>query len=109
MIAVSRQQVTEAALAIGALGALVVGWGALAVIRGTAERRQERLVTLIDAAHRRRVRDPDRRVPRGAVRERDGGRLLALGVVLALMGAQIATRRRGAAIRSRASRSSPDW
>ena len=47
MIAVSRQQVTEAALAIGALGALVVGWGALAVIRGTAERRQERLATLI--------------------------------------------------------------
>ncbi len=47
MIAVSRQQVTEAALAIGALGALVVGWGALAVLRGTAERRQERLATLI--------------------------------------------------------------
>ena len=47
MIAVSRQQVTEAALAIGALGALVVGWGALAVIRGTAERRQERMATLI--------------------------------------------------------------
>jgi uncharacterized membrane protein YGL010W len=47
MIAVSRQQVTEVALAIGALGALVVGWGALAVIRGTAERRQERLATLI--------------------------------------------------------------
>jgi hypothetical protein len=43
MIAVSRQQVTEVALAIGALGALVVGWGALAVIRGT----QERLATLI--------------------------------------------------------------
>ena len=47
MIAVSRQQVTEAALAIGALGALVVGWGALAVMRGTVERRQERLATLI--------------------------------------------------------------
>ena len=47
MIAVSRQQVTEVALAIGALGALVVGWGALAVIRGTAERRQERMSTLI--------------------------------------------------------------
>jgi len=49
MIAVSRQQVTEAALAMGALGALVVGWGALAVIRGTAERRQERLATLVGA------------------------------------------------------------
>ena len=49
MIAVSRQQVTEVALAIGALGALVLGWGALAVIRGTAERRQERTATLIGA------------------------------------------------------------
>lgn len=47
MIAVSRQQVSELALAVGALGALVVGWGALAVLRGTAERRQERLATLI--------------------------------------------------------------
>ena len=49
MIAVSRQQVTEAALAVGALGALVVGWGALTVLRGTDDRRRERVATLIGA------------------------------------------------------------
>jgi NADH:ubiquinone oxidoreductase subunit 2 (subunit N) len=47
ILAVSRQQVSEAGLVLGLLGALIVGWGALAVIRGSAERRQERQATLI--------------------------------------------------------------
>jgi len=49
VIAVSRQQVSELGLGLGVLGALVVAWGAFAILSGRDDRRHERMATLVGA------------------------------------------------------------
>src|SRR5437867_7564247 len=44
------RRITEIGLLLGFIGALVVGWGAYKVIRGSFERELERVTTLIGVA-----------------------------------------------------------
>jgi predicted lysophospholipase L1 biosynthesis ABC-type transport system permease subunit len=49
LLAVAARRITEVGFLIGGLGALVIAYGALRVIRGSQERHRERSATLIGA------------------------------------------------------------
>ncbi len=44
------RRITEIGLLVGFIGALIVGWGAYQVIRGSFERERERMITLVGVA-----------------------------------------------------------
>ena len=46
----SSRRITEIGLLLGFIGALIVGWGAFRVIRGSFERERERMITLLGVA-----------------------------------------------------------
>ena len=46
----SSRRMTEIGLLLGFVGALIVGWGAYRVIRGSFERERERMITLLGVA-----------------------------------------------------------
>jgi hypothetical protein len=46
----SSRRMTEIGLLLGFVGALIVGWGAYRVIRGSFERERERMTTLVGVA-----------------------------------------------------------
>ena len=49
-VASFSRRITEIGLLLGFIGALIVGWGAYRVIRGSFERERERMATLLGVA-----------------------------------------------------------